>query len=121
MSFNVFNDQAMQGAEFALNSLSERQQVLANNIANAQTPGYKAQDVSFESQLSSIFNGASSVDNPNATGDITTSPDQTTSTDGNTVGMESQMSKVGETNLMFNTLTQLTADRLSILGNAISG
>lgn len=34
-----------------LELLSQRQQVLAGNIANADTPGYKAQDVDFASAL----------------------------------------------------------------------
>ena len=35
----------------ALDSASLRNQALSNNIANATTPGYKRQDVSFESEL----------------------------------------------------------------------
>ncbi len=34
-----------------LELLAQRQQVLAGNIANADTPGYKAQDVDFASAL----------------------------------------------------------------------
>ena len=37
---NLFSDPTMQGLQFALNSLRQRQQVLSNNIANAQTPGF---------------------------------------------------------------------------------
>lgn len=35
----------------ALDAAALRNQALANNIANATTPGYKRQDVSFESEL----------------------------------------------------------------------
>lgn len=35
----------------ALNSLSERQQAIANNIANVNTPGYTAKRVLFEDAL----------------------------------------------------------------------
>lgn len=35
----------------ALDAASLRNQALANNIANATTPGYKRQDVSFETEL----------------------------------------------------------------------
>lgn len=117
---DLFNDPTMQGLQYALNSLSLRQQVLANNIANAQTPGYTAQDVSFESQLSSILSGTTSTA-PTQAGTIVQSPDVNTSQDGNTVGMESEMSKMSETNLLYNALTQLTADRMGILKNAITG
>ncbi len=120
MSFNLFNDATMQGMEYALNALSERQQVLANNISNAQTPGFQAQDVSFQNQLASILGGQTTA-SPLDTGTVVDSPDITTSNDGNTVGMEGEMSKMTETNVAYDALTQLTADRLGIFKTAITG
>src|SRR5690348_7450422 len=117
---DLFNDATMAGLEYALNSLSLRQQVLANNVANAQTPGYVAQDVNFESQMASIFSG-DAESTPTAAGAVVESPDVTTRQDGNSVGMEAEMSKVSETQLMYNALTQLTADRMSIFKTAITG
>jgi len=38
----------------ALDATAMRQQAIAQNIANANTPGYQAIDVSFEDQLSDI-------------------------------------------------------------------
>lgn len=43
-----------------LELLAQRQQVLAGNIANADTPGYKARDVDFASALK-LARGASST------------------------------------------------------------
>jgi len=120
MSIHLFSDPTMQGLEYALNSLSLRQQVLSNNIANAQTPGYAAQDVSFESQLSNIFAGAA-TSGPGDAGTTTNSPDRTTRQDGNSVGMEAEMSKTTQTNILYDALSQLTADRLGILKAAING
>ena len=119
MSFDLFNDATTQGLEYSLNSLSLRQQVLANNIANVQTPGFVAQDVSFEDRLAGIFNGQNAV-SPDAMGGVVDSPDLSASTDGNTVSMESQMTKESQTSLLYNTLTQLTADRFGILKSAMS-
>lgn len=120
MSFDLFNDPTMQGIQFALNNLSLRQQVLANNIANAQTPGFVSQDVSFESQLAGILDGNETA-SPMATGAVIDAPDVTTRVDGNTVGMESEMGRIDETNLEYDALTQLTADRMGILKTAITG
>ncbi|HVA90298.1 MAG TPA: flagellar basal body protein [Chloroflexota bacterium] len=119
MSFDLFNDATTQGLEYSLNNLSLRQQVLANNVANSQTPGFTAQDVNFEAQLGSIFNGQDSV-TPDATGAVVDSPDLTSRIDGNSVSMESQMSKESQTNLLYNALTQLTTDRFAILKTAIA-
>jgi len=102
----------------ALETFQEAENVTSQNIANVQTPGFVAQDVSFEDQLAGIFNGQSSV-SENASGAVIDSPDLSASTDGNTVSMESQMSKESQTSLLYNTLSQLTADRFSILKSAM--
>lgn len=120
-SFNLFNDPTTQGMEYALNSLSLRQSVLADNIANAQTPGYQAQDVSFQNQLSSILDGQQSGASPTDTGDVVASADITPRIDGNTVGMESEMGKISETNILYDALAQLTADRMGLIKTAITG
>ncbi|HVC80903.1 MAG TPA: flagellar basal body protein [Chloroflexota bacterium] len=119
MSFDLFNDATTQGLEYSLNSLSLRQQVLANNVANTQTPGFTAQDVNFENQLSGILDGQTAV-TPDAAGTVVDSPDLTSRIDGNSVSMESQMSKESQTNLLYNALTQLTTDRFAILKTAMS-
>lgn len=46
-------DDYMRFNETALNLRSYRQQLLASNIANADTPHYKARDIDFASQLKS--------------------------------------------------------------------
>lgn len=43
--------QALQFQQHALNLRDQRHQVLAGNIANADTPGYKARDFDFSSEL----------------------------------------------------------------------
>lgn len=44
------------------NASSKRQDVLSNNLANVDTPGYKRQDVSFENVLASALHGAENLD-----------------------------------------------------------
>lgn len=51
-------DGALRFHQEALNLRAERQQVLANNIANADTPGFKARDFDFARELASaVQNG----------------------------------------------------------------
>ncbi len=45
----------------ALSLRAQRQQVLASNIANADTPHYKARDIDFKSALSDALQGTSPV------------------------------------------------------------
>ena len=44
-------DQAMQFNEAALSLRGQRQQILASNMANADTPNYKARDIDFTKAL----------------------------------------------------------------------
>ncbi len=50
-----FNTQALRIRE-------QRQQVLASNIANADTPNYKARDLDFKAALQSALQGTSATD-----------------------------------------------------------
>ncbi|EPC04549.1 flagellar biosynthesis protein FlgB [Litchfieldella anticariensis FP35 = DSM 16096] len=54
-------DGALRFHQEALNLRAERQEVLASNIANADTPNYKARDFDFSKELSRVMdNGRSS-------------------------------------------------------------
>ncbi len=68
-------DQLLQFHQNALNLRAYRQQLLAANIANADTPGYKARDIDFAAALRA------------ATGD------STASTAGNTLAMSASDAK----------------------------
>ena len=48
-------DGALRFHQEALNLRAERQKVLASNIANADTPNYKARDFDFSSELSRVM------------------------------------------------------------------
>ena len=50
-------DQSLQLNSAALRLRAERQQVLAGNIANADTPGYKAADFDFARALDDVARG----------------------------------------------------------------
>ncbi|MCW4385738.1 flagellar basal body protein [Salinibacterium sp. SYSU T00001] len=69
----------------ALDGLSQRQRVIANNIANVNTPNYKAQRVLFEDALAkSVENGNGSV--------VATVADslEPTRLDGNNVNLDTE-------------------------------
>lgn len=95
-----------------LNYLSRRQEVIAQNVANADTPGYAAQDLkafSFQAKLQA----ARPTGNPSAMavtepGHMTpphapspgfqaiTAKDSETTLDGNSVVLEEEMMKMGQ-------------------------
>jgi flagellar basal-body rod protein FlgB len=54
--------EAINVLNFALDAIQQRQQVIANNIANENTPGYQAQVVTFETSLAdAVGNGGTAV------------------------------------------------------------
>lgn len=58
-------DEALRFQETALSLRAQRQQLLASNIANADTPNYKARDVDFNSALkNALSSGASGTSAP---------------------------------------------------------
>jgi flagellar basal-body rod protein FlgB len=50
-------DEALRFQQLALSLRAARQELLASNIANADTPNYKAKDVDFASALQSAMSG----------------------------------------------------------------
>jgi Flagellar basal body protein len=48
-------DAALRFQQEALNLRAQRQEILAANIANADTPGYQARDVDFASELKKVM------------------------------------------------------------------
>jgi len=48
-------DATLRFSQEALNLRSQRQEILAANIANADTPGYQARDIDFAGQLNKVL------------------------------------------------------------------
>ena len=53
----------------ALNLRAQRQQIIASNIANADTPNYKARDIDFSNALQAALQGANPARLPGHPGD----------------------------------------------------
>lgn len=95
--------------------LSERQRVVAENVANADTPGYRARDLQAPADFSQALDGARGVgmmrtsaahipSSPGATPTFTAelSPDSETTPDGNSVVVEEQMLKMAESRMAYD-------------------
>lgn len=113
----------------AMNATALRQQVTANNIANADTPGFKRSFVRFEDQLQEATNrrrlrgyvtherhiavGASKVD---AVEPLVETDDTTTMrNDGNNVDIDREMALNAAAELQYVALVQATSSRYSQL------
>lgn len=111
-----------------LDQLSERQRLIAENIANASTPNYRPRDIdtaAFERALASAAGGgglAMARTHPGhmAPGGsietrIVTRDDGETTIDGNAVVLEEQMARAAETRMAFETGVALYQKGLELM------
>ena len=110
----------------AMSGLAARQRAIANNVANVDTPGFKASEVRFEDALkAAISRGAGATvtqSSLNAAASRSTLVDATTTrADGNNVDIDREMELLGEANLNYSAMTQVMSTRLAMLRNVISG
>ena len=106
-------DTSIQGVEKAMQGSMLQQQVLANNIANANTPGFQPSSVDFQSALAQAF--ASGNPTPSQIQNITFQPQ----VDGNGDDINTQMADLSENTLNYQALESVMGTRMSILKTAI--
>ena len=93
--------------------LTARQKLVASNIANADTPGYKTQDVDFQFEFMSLVNGQKPQTIEVA--GLTEKPD------GNNVDIDREARMLTENDMRFNVASTLLRGKLKIIGEAIQG
>ncbi len=102
--------------EKALNLRGIYHKVIASNIANVETPGYKEKDIDFGVELEkSLKDGSTEVDVLEKS-----DPGGIDGIDGNSVNMEDQIVKLTENTMMFNAFVQLINKKFSMMRYAIS-
>ena len=115
-------DSSIMGVQKAMQGSLLRQQVLANNIANANTPGFQRSDVNFESALAQAFS-TGSPPTPGQIQQISFQPQTDSSgamrVDGNSVDINTEMADLSENTLDYQALESVMGTRLSILKTAI--
>ena len=102
----------------ALNGLMTRQSVLANNIANASTPGFQASQVDFETALRQAISNATTPPMQAAT----VAPTNAVSNqDGNNENLDADTLSLGETELRYQAIVNAVNGKFSILKTSIEG
>ena len=102
-----------------LDLLSARQKLVASNIANADTPGYKTQDFDFEAQLHAALQSSADATPPPATASAVAG--LRVKNDGNNVDLDREARLLSENALRFNMATNFLRAQLKDLHSAISG
>ncbi len=116
-------DVTFQTLDLALGAAGKRQEVLANNLANVNTPGYKRLDVEFDGMLAKAVDAARAGDKSALEAmrpGVTTDDSVAVRADGNSVDVDQEMAFLAENNIRYNALVQLTQKKLEGLKYVIS-
>ena len=106
--------------EKALAGSAQRQQLLANNLANADTPGFKRSDLDFHTALA---NALDANDSGSQIQSLQFQPQTDTTSsmteDGNNVDVDTEMSNLSENALDYESLIAVSNARIKMLSTAI--
>ena len=94
----------MQLLQGYLKVTSDRQQLIASNIANVDTPGYHTKDVNFQAALQQATDEGNDVQLVPASSDVEGLPERP---DGNNVNIDRESLLMGETQLQYQIGVQL--------------
>lgn len=117
MSFAI-TDAVTRALTSALDGLSMRQNVIADNIANVDTPGFRATSVDFESSLRSAIATGDLDSGIAATTQLTDTP---VGANGNNVDLRKETLAAMQSQFQYQMMTRAVTDRQSLLRAAISG
>lgn len=94
-----------------MNLLSLRQKLVASNIANADTPGYKTKDVDFQTEFLHLLDGGQPS--------VTEATGLAAKPDGNNVSIDREARLLAENALRFNIASNLVRSQLRAVRGAI--
>jgi flagellar basal-body rod protein FlgB len=121
----------------AMTLRNTQNEVITANVANAETPGYRAIGYSFEDQLQAIagtneplpmkVSNLKHLRNPLAQADGTVRPEvfvrptESIPEDGNTVDMDREMADLAQNQIMFRAAVEILNRKIGTLRYAING
>lgn len=118
---NILFDPTMRGLAQALTLAQQRHEVLASNLANVETPGYRAKELQFGDALKEAFAGGEGVEAPLSETKVVEDRTAPSRADGNTVDVDLQMAKLGANGGRYVALARILSHRISLLRQAIEG
>jgi flagellar basal-body rod protein FlgB len=133
MSRVFFEDPTVGNMERYLDGASRRQSLIASNLSNIDTPGFKTKDVNFEGELKSAMGtqGAMaqvtndrhmpiSLDSPRGLpGSVKEVEGLTLRNDLNNVNIDREMARMSMNSMMFSAVAQLIQKKFNGIKTAI--
>ncbi len=106
---NLF-DASISQLQKAMDLRIDNQRVIASNLANVDTPGYKAQHMDFEASMTRALND---IENPAL---IEESADPALTLDGNNVDMDRELADMSKNKTMYSLTAQILSAKFRQLG-----
>lgn len=104
--------------ESYLSVANQRETVVASNMANIDTPGYRTKDIDFQHELARAMGSPGGSSRTAAVRNVQGLLERP---DGNNVDVDKQSLELAETQLQYQMGTQLIKDRFHQLLSAING
>lgn len=128
-------DKTLKALAASMNFRQMRQEILTANIANAETPGYRAKRLDFEEALSRALDidGQQSLNVAdqdhyrvgeggfnNLSPEVYDDPNGIVSEDGNTVDRDAEMAAMAENKILYDAAVQLLNKKLGFMKYALA-
>jgi flagellar basal-body rod protein FlgB len=122
----MLRETAGAALEKALDGAALRMEALADNIANAETPGYSQRRVSFEDSLQAAINAENQARPQGAQGAVERATpavwrEPVADAGRVTVNLETEMTELARTSAHYDALARTVAKRFRMLRTAIAG
>jgi flagellar basal-body rod protein FlgB len=103
--------------QFALDGVAQQQAAIANDLANAQTPGYTGTQVSFQQSLAQAMASPGT-----AVAQVSSSPSPTLpSTNGNNVDLTNELVAAQQATLQYQAITEAVNAQLRLVQGSAGG
>ena len=120
-SKSMLHDARMKNLAKLMDISSLRSQVHAGNIANVDTPGYRAQAVAFEAEFQRALASGDEDRARSLEGEVYEPRDTALKMDGNDVDLDREVTLQTQNSILYNTYVSILRGKHRLLITAISG
>ena len=132
MKLDFFHDDTLNAMEAYMTRLSQRQQIVASNLANIDTPGFKTKDMSFHATMQELLSENSidlRTERPGHNQGMMQAFPQTqvfevqgltAREDQNNVDLDREMLKLSETSFGYSLITQMIRGKFHTISSSIN-
>jgi flagellar basal-body rod protein FlgB len=114
-------DPTLQGLSQVMTLRQRQHEVISGNLANLDTPGFRARELDFKSALRDAFTAAEQGTSPATPPTPVEDRTAPARADGNTVDLDLQMTKLTANCMEYVALAKLLGLRIALLRQAIEG